>query len=47
MATMFVTSIRDSGTGRAISSHPDGGHLYAIEGLGAKGIQETRFGAAR
>lgn len=43
MCTLFVTSIRDSGTGRAISKHPDGGHVFAIEGLGATGLPEARF----
>jgi sugar lactone lactonase YvrE len=43
MSTLFVTSIKDSGSGRAISRHPAGGHLFAIEGLGVKGIPETRF----
>ncbi|WP_127104489.1 SMP-30/gluconolactonase/LRE family protein [Pararhodobacter zhoushanensis] len=43
--TLFVTSIRDSGTGRAVSKHPDGGHLFAIDGTGATGIPETRFPA--
>jgi L-arabinonolactonase len=45
LATLFVTSIKDSGSGRAISKHPDGGRLFAIEGLGVRGIAETRFGA--
>ena len=44
MNTLFVTSIKDSGSGRAISKHPDGGRLFAIEGLGVRGIPETRFG---
>ncbi len=47
LATLFVTSIKDSGSGRAISKHPDGGRLFAIDGLGARGIAETRFGAGR
>ncbi|WP_157017316.1 SMP-30/gluconolactonase/LRE family protein [Mesorhizobium xinjiangense] len=42
-ATLFVTSIRDSGTGRAVSSHADGGHLFALDGLGATGLPEARF----
>jgi sugar lactone lactonase YvrE len=46
MTTLFVTSIKDSGSGRAISKHPDGGRLFAIEGLGARGIPEARFGQA-
>jgi L-arabinonolactonase len=44
LATLYVTSIKDSGTGRAVSRHPNGGMLYAIEGLGAKGLPEARFG---
>ncbi len=44
MATLFVTSIKDSGSGRAISKHPDGGRLFAIAGLGVHGIPEARFG---
>jgi len=41
--TLFVTSIRDSGTGRAVSRHPDGGHLFALDGLGVTGLPEARF----
>lgn len=44
LETLFVTSIKDSGSGRAISKHPDGGHLFAIDGLGCRGIAEARFG---
>ncbi|KAA2315100.1 SMP-30/gluconolactonase/LRE family protein [Pseudooceanicola sediminis] len=40
---LFVTSIRDSGTGRAVSSHPDGGHVFALDGLGAAGLPEAVF----
>lgn len=43
LGTLFVTSIRDSGTGRAVSQHPDGGHLFAIDGTGATGLSEARF----
>ena len=46
MATLYVTSIRDSDSGRAISRHPKGGCLHAIEGLGATGIPETPFNPA-
>jgi sugar lactone lactonase YvrE len=46
LSTLYVTSIKDSGSGRAISRHPDGGFLFAIEGLGVRGIPETRFGSA-
>jgi len=44
LATLYVTSIRDSGSGRAISKHPEGGCLFAIDGLGVAGLPETRFG---
>ena len=44
LSTLYVTSIKDSGTGRAISRHPAGGHLFAIEGLGVTGLVEPRFG---
>lgn len=43
LGTLFVTSIRDSGSGRAISRHPEGGHLFALDGLGATGLPEARF----
>jgi sugar lactone lactonase YvrE len=43
MDTLYMTSIRDSGTGRAVSKHPDGGGLFAIKGLGVRGIPEARF----
>jgi sugar lactone lactonase YvrE len=45
LSTLYVTSIKDSGSGRAISKHPDGGRLFAIEGLGVRGLPEARFGA--
>ncbi len=44
LRTLFVTSIKDSGSGRAISKHPEGGHLFAIDGLGVRGLPEARFG---
>lgn len=44
LATLFVTSIKDSGSGRAISRHPMGGHMYALEGLGVRGLPEPRMG---
>ena len=47
LTTLFVTSIKDSGTGRAISRHPEGGHLFAIEGLGVRGLPEPRFGVSQ
>lgn len=45
LSTLYVTSIRDSGSGRAISRHPHGGSLFAIEGLGVAGLPEARFAA--
>ncbi len=44
LSTLYVTSIKDSGSGRAISRHPRGGCLFAIEGLGVRGLPEARFG---
>lgn len=41
--TLYVTSIRDSGSGRAISKGERGGCLFAIEGLGIRGLPERRF----
>jgi L-arabinonolactonase len=46
LSILFVTSIKDSGTGRAVSRHPQGGMLFAIEGLGVRGLPEARFGQA-
>ena len=46
LSTLYVTSIKDSGSGRAISRHADGGFLFAIEGVGVRGIPEARFGHA-
>lgn len=46
LATLYVTSIKDSGSGRAVSRHPAGGHLFAIEGLGVTGLPEPHFGHA-
>lgn len=46
LSTLFVTSIKDSGSGRAISKHPDGGKLFAIDGLGVRGLPEARFASA-
>jgi sugar lactone lactonase YvrE len=40
---LYVTSIRDSGTGRSVSQHPDGGCVFAISGLGVRGLAEARF----
>jgi sugar lactone lactonase YvrE len=44
LSTLYLTSIKDSGTGRAVSRHPAGGHVFAIEGLGVTGLPESRFG---
>lgn len=43
LSTLYVTSIKDSGSGRAVSRHPSGGCLYAIDGLGVTGLAEPRF----
>ena len=43
LSTLYVTSIKDSGSGRAISRHPQGGHLFAIDGLGIRGLAEPRM----
>jgi L-arabinonolactonase len=42
MATLFVTTIRDSGR-KLKSDLPDAGRMLAISGLDAHGIIETRF----
>lgn len=47
LSVLYVTSIKDSGSGRAISRHTRGGCLYAIEGLGVRGLPEARFGAGQ
>jgi sugar lactone lactonase YvrE len=44
LSTLYVTSIKDSGSGRMVSRHPDGGLLFAIDGLGVTGLAEARFG---
>jgi hypothetical protein len=38
-----VTSIKDSGTGRAVSQRPDGGAIVAIDGLGVRALPEARL----
>jgi L-arabinonolactonase len=43
LSTLYVTSIKDSGTGRAISTHQDGGRVMAFEGLGVRGLPEARL----
>ena len=43
LTTLYMTSIKDSGSGRAISRHPNGGHLFALEGFGVKGLPEPKF----
>ena len=40
---LFVTSIKDSGTGRMVSTHENAGALFAISGLGVRGLPEARF----
>lgn len=46
LSTLFVTTIKDSKTGRTVSKHPDGGALYAFTNLSARGLAEARFGGA-
>ena len=45
LKTLYVTSIKDSGSRRAISRHPFGGHLFAIDGLDVAGLAEPRLAA--
>lgn len=42
--TLFLTSIKDTGTGRVVSAHADGGHLFALEARGSRGLKEHLFG---
>lgn len=44
LETLYITSIKDSGSGRAISRHPMGGHMYSLKGLGVQGLPEPRMG---
>lgn len=44
--TLFVTSIKDSGSGRMVSTHPNAGKVLAITGLGVRGIAEATFNAS-
>ncbi|MEI4274034.1 SMP-30/gluconolactonase/LRE family protein [Klenkia sp. LSe6-5] len=46
LTTLYLTSIKDSGTGRAVSRHPDGGGLFALDGLGVVGLPEPYFGTS-
>jgi sugar lactone lactonase YvrE len=41
--TLFVTSIKDSGSGRAVSKSLHGGSLVAVHDLGVRGLPEARF----
>jgi sugar lactone lactonase YvrE len=41
--TLFVTSIKDSGSGRAVSKHPDGGSVFTLKDIGVSGLPEARF----
>ncbi|GAA4230070.1 sugar lactone lactonase YvrE [Sagittula marina] len=43
MDVLYMTSIRDSGTGRVVSKSPDGGGLFSIRDHGARGIEEACF----
>jgi L-arabinonolactonase len=44
LSTLFVTSIRDTGSGRMKSARPEGGKVMAISNLGTSGVPEPRFG---
>ncbi len=46
MDSLYLTSIRDSGTGRTKSDNPQAGAVFAIHGLGVSGIAETPFAGA-
>jgi len=43
--TLFVTSLRETPSGRLKATDPLSGSLFAVQGLGVHGIAETRFGA--
>ncbi|MBW8640698.1 SMP-30/gluconolactonase/LRE family protein [Hoeflea sp. WL0058] len=45
MNVLYLTSIRDSGTGRTKSDDPKAGALFAIHGLGVRGIAEAAYSA--
>ena len=46
LATLFVTSIRDTGSGRMKSTRPESGKVMALTNLGIKGIAEPHFADA-
>lgn len=43
LQTLYLTSIKDTGTGRVVSSHPDGGHLFAFEDPSYRGMKDHLF----
>ena len=43
LSTLYVTSIKDSGTGRMVGTRPASGKVMAISGLGTRGVPEPRF----
>ena len=43
LATLFVTSISDTGSGRMKGTRPESGRVSVITGLGASGLPEPRF----
>ena len=43
LTALYVTSIRDSGSGRMIGKRPESGKVMAITGLGISGVPEPRF----
>ena len=46
LSTLFVTSIRDTGTGRMKGTRPESGKVMAITNLGVSGVPEPRFADA-
>lgn len=46
LSTLFVTSIRDTGTGRMKGSRPESGKVMVLTNLGTSGVPEPRFAEA-
>jgi L-arabinonolactonase len=43
--TLYVTSISHSLSGRFVTTEPDAGAIFALSGLGARGLAESKFAA--
>ncbi|MBB3018111.1 sugar lactone lactonase YvrE [Microvirga lupini] len=43
LQSLYLTSIKDTGTGRIVSSHPHGGHLFACEDPSFRGMKDYLF----